>query len=255
MNFSLKHIPHRTQAPRVAGLTMVNDKGLSLGEAQNMIDGAAPFIDMVKLGFGTALLTNGIKEKIRFYKQHDIRVFVGGLLFEAYVARGQFKDYLKLMEELELNWFEVSDGSLTLTHEEKCDYIRMLKEKGIVVSELGSADKDKVKVTPPYRWIELMKAELEAGSTYLIAEAKELGTEGIYRDSGEVREGLVEEILTRIPAEKIIWEAPAKDQQLYFVKLLGANANLGNIHPVDIISLETMRLGLRSDSFHFFLQR
>lgn len=254
MNFALKNIPSRTKAPRENGLTMINDKGLSLGEAEEMLSGAGPYIDMVKLGFGTALLTKGIKEKIKLYQQYDIRVFAGGLLFEAFVARHQFDDYLRLSDELKLNWFEVSDGALQLTHKEKCEYIRTLGKKGTVISELGSADKDKVQVTPPYRWIELMQAELEAGSTYLIAEAKEWGTEGIYRDSGEVREGLVEEILTRIPAEKIIWEAPAKDQQLYFIKLLGANANIGNIHPAEVISLETMRLGLRSDSFSFFLK-
>ena len=126
---------------------------------------------------------------------------------------------------------------------------------GTVISEIGSKDQDKVKVTPPYQWIQLMQAELDAGSSYLIAEAKELGNVGLYRDSGEVREGLVEEILTKIPAEKIIWEAPGKDQQLYFIRLLGCNANLGNIHPSEVIPLETMRIGLRSDSFDLFLKK
>ena len=156
---------------------------------------------------------------------------------------------------LKISWVEVSDGAIALSHEQKCDYIQQFSRQRTVVSEIGSKDKDKVQVTPPYKWIQLMQAELEAGSSYVIAEAKEMGTVGIYRDSGEVREGLVQEILTKIPAEKIIWEAPVKDQQLYFIKLLGCNANLGNIHPSEVIALEAMRVGLRSDSFSFYLEQ
>ena len=124
-----------------------------------------------------------------------------------------------------------------------------------MISEIGSKDKDRVLITPPYKWIELIQQELNAGSSYIIAEAKESGTEGLYRDSGEVRQGLVEEILTKIPAEKLIWEAPQKDQQLFFIQRLGCNANLGNIHPSEVIPLEAMRVGLRSDSFNFFLDQ
>jgi phosphosulfolactate synthase len=147
----------------------------------------------------------------------------------------------------------VSDGTINITHPQKCDYIRQFCKTATVISEVGSGDKDKIHITPPYRWIELMQAELDAGSRYVVAEAKESGTAGIYRDSGEVREGLVEEILNKIAAESIIWEAPKKDQQLYFIKLLGCNANLANISPAEVIALETMRVGLRADSFDFFL--
>jgi phosphosulfolactate synthase len=147
----------------------------------------------------------------------------------------------------------VSDGDINISRQQKCDYISRFSKIGTVISEVGSKDKDRVLITPPYKWIELIQQELDAGSSYVIAEAKESGTEGLYRDSGEVRQGLVEEILTKISDEKLIWEAPQKHQQLFFIKRLGCNANLGNIHPSEVIALETMRLGLRCDSFNFFL--
>ena len=136
---------------------------------------------------------------------------------------------------------------------QKCGYIEKLSAIGIVLSEVGS--KDAAHIIPPYKWIELMRAELQAGATYVIAEAREAGNVGIYRGSGEVREGLVQEILTQIPGEKILWEAPQKEQQLYFIELLGPNVNLGNIAPSEIIALETMRIGLRGDTFELFLDK
>lgn len=254
MNYNLSSIPERTSRPRSFGLTVISDKGMSIAETENLLAVGKPYIDMVKLAFGTALVTPQIREKVKLYQSNNVPVFFGGLLFEAFVIRGQYNDYIKLLEEFELSFIEVSDGAISISHEEKCHYIKTLSEIGTVISEVGSKDKDKVKVTPPYQWINMMQAELDAGSAYLIAEAKETGTEGVYRNSGEVREGLVEEILTRIPGERIIWEAPEKDQQLYFIRQLGCNANLGNIEPREVIPLETMRLGLRSDSFDLFLE-
>lgn len=253
MNFKLNNIPTRTARPRTHGLTIVSDKGLSLTETENLLSVAASYIDMVKFAFGTAMITPLLKEKINLYQSYKIPVYFGGLLFEAFVVRNQLKDYMKMIEACEISMIEISDGSINISHEEKCSYIRHFSKTKTVVSEIGSKDKDKVQITPPYKWIQLMQAELDAGSEYVVAEAKESGTVGLYRDSGEVREGLVEEILTKIPANKIIWETPEKDQQLYFIKLLGSNANLGNITPSEIISLESMRIGLRGDSFDFFL--
>ena len=255
MNFTLNEIPTRTTQPRTVGLTMVSDKGLSLPEAESLLSVAAPHIDMVKLAFGTALITPSLEKKIQLYRSHNIQVFFGGLLFEAFVIRKQLNDYIKMIEQYNISLIEVSDGSIKISHEQKCDYIRQFSKMGTVISEIGSEDKDKVHITPPYKWIQLMQAELDAGSSYVIAEAKETGTVGLYRNSGEVREGLVDEILTKIPAEKIIWETPAKDQQLFFIKLLGCNANLGNIAPSEVIALETMRIGLRSDSFELFIDK
>jgi phosphosulfolactate synthase len=255
MNFHLTQIPDRTARPRTYGLTMVNDKGLSVMEASHLVSGAGPHIDLVKLAFGTPLFSGGLHEKIGLFRNAGIPVFFGGLLFEAFVIRGQFDDYLSLLKEYQITHIEVSDGSIDITHAEKCGYIEKLARYGTVLSEIGSKDKDREHITPPYQWIKLMQAELSAGSAYIVAEARETGNVGIYRDSGEVREGLVQEILTKIPAEKILWEAPQKDQQLYFLTLIGANANLGNINPSEVVALEAMRLGLRGDSFHLYLEK
>ena len=253
MNFNLSQIPERTQQPRKEGITMVMDKGLSLLEAQNLVSVGWPHIDIVKLGFGTAFVTPNVREKIEVYQKANMAVYFGGTLFEAFLIRNAFQDYIDMMKDYGISHVEVSDGSITIPHAEKCGYIEKLTKFGTVLSEVGS--KDAAHIIPPYKWIELMRAELEAGSTYVIAEAREAGNVGIYRGSGEVREGLVQEILTQIPAEKIIWEAPQKAQQLYFLELIGCNVNLGNIAPTEVIPLEAMRIGLRGDSFHFYLDK
>lgn len=232
---------------------MVMDKGLSVEEAKNFLSVGYPHVDIIKLGFGTSFVTPNLEEKLEVYRSHDIPVYFGGTLFEAFLIRNQFEDYLAVCKKYGISYMEVSDGSIDIPHAEKCGYIEKLTAYGTVLSEVGS--KDAEHIIPPYKWIELMKAELEAGSTYVIAEAREAGTVGIYRGTGEVREGLVQEILTQIPGEKIIWEAPQKAQQLYFIELLGCNVNLGNIAPTEILPLETMRIGLRGDTFHLFLNK
>ncbi len=252
MNFPLLNIPERTAKPRAHGLTMVMDKGMGLNDVQNFMSVAAPYVDVVKLGFGTAFVTASLREKIEAYRSHGIPVYFGGTLFEAFLVRNQFDDYVAVLDEYNIQYVEVSDGSITIPHAEKCGYIEKLAARGFtVLSEVGS--KDAAHIIPPYKWIELMRAELESGSEYVIAEAREAGNVGIYRGSGEVREGLVQEILTQIAAEKIIWEAPQKAQQVYFLELLGANVNLGNLAPAEVIPLEAMRVGLRGDTFHLFL--
>ena len=251
MNFNLSQMPDRNVKPRVDGITMVMDKGLSIPEVHNFMSIAHPHVDIVKLGFGTSFVTPNLREKIEAYQGYDIPVYFGGTLFEAFLIRNQFDDYIAICKDYKINYMEVSDGSITIPHAEKCGYIEKLTKHGTVLSEVGS--KDAAHIIPPYKWIELMRAELEAGSTYVIAEAREAGNVGIYRGSGEVREGLVQEILTQIPGEKIIWEAPQKAQQLYFLELLGCNVNLGNIAPSEMIALEAMRSGLRGDSFHLYL--
>lgn len=253
MNFPLKNIPERTAQPRSHGLTMIMDKGLSLDEVSGFISIARPYIDLIKLGFGTSAVTPNLKEKVELYLKHDIPVYFGGTLFEAFLIRDQFDDYLNIIKEYGLKHVEVSDGSIDIDHSVKCGYIERLAKEVTVLSEVGS--KDATHIIPPYKWIELMRAELNSGSTYVIAEAREAGNVGIYRGTGEVREGLVQEILTQIPAEKIIWEAPQKAQQVYFMQLLGANVNLGNIAPNDVIPLEATRIGLRGDTFHFYLDK
>lgn len=253
MNFSLSQMPDRNRKPRTDGITMVMDKGLSINEVHNFMSVALPHVDIVKLGFGTSFVTPNLREKIEVYQSYDIPVYFGGTLFEAFLIRNQFEDYIRVCEDYNINYMEVSDGSVTIPHAEKCGYIEKLTQYGTVLSEVGS--KDAAHIIPPYKWIELMRAELEAGATYVIAEARESGNVGIYRGSGEVREGLVQEILTQIPGEKILWEAPQKAQQLYFLELLGCNANLGNIAPSEVIAMEAMRIGLRGDTFELYLNK
>ncbi len=253
MNFNLTEIPDRNAKPRTEGLTMVMDKGLSVEEASHFMSVGSQYVDVVKLGFGTAYVTPRLEEKLDVYRSYQIPVYFGGTLFEAFLIRDQVDDYLEVCRRYHVTYMEVSDGCINLPHADKCRYISQLSALGTVFSEVGS--KDENIVMPPYKWIQLMKAELEAGASYVIAEAREAGNIGIYRGSGEVREGLVQEILTQIPKEKVLWEAPQKDQQLYFIELLGQDVNLGNIAPKEIIALETMRLGLRGDSFHLYLNQ
>jgi phosphosulfolactate synthase len=252
MNYTLHQVPERTQKPRDTGFTMAMDKGLSVREAEDLMSTSSDYIDIVKLGWATSYVTPNLKEKIRVYKEAGIPTYFGGTLFEAFVVRNQFDDYRRILDEFQLSYAEVSDGSIELNHDLKCNYIRTLAEQVTVLSEVGS--KDAEKIIPPYKWISLMRAELEAGAWKVIGEAREGGNVGLFRSTGEVRSGLVEEILTQIPFEKIIWEAPQKSQQVWFIKLLGTNVNLGNIAPNEIIPLETIRLGLRGDTFMDFLK-
>jgi len=230
---------------------MVMDRGLSLREAEDFVTVCGEYVDIIKLGWATSYVTPHLKDKLQIFKEANIPVYFGGTLFEAFIVRNQFEDYRKILDKYSLTFAEVSDGSIELEHDLKCDYISKLSEQVTVLSEVGS--KDAEKIIPPYKWIKLMQEELDAGAWKVIGEARETGTVGLYRASGEVRSGLVEEILTKIPYEKIIWEAPQKEQQVWFIKLLGSNVNLGNIAPSEIIPLETLRLGLRGDTFNYFL--
>lgn len=251
MNFSLNNIPDREQKPRQKGMTMVMDKGLSIREVEDFLSIGHSYSDIVKLGWGTSHVTPNLQEKLSVYREAKIPYYFGGTLFEAFIIRNQFDEYRRVIDKYKLEYAEVSDGSISLPHDEKCEYIRKLSEQVTVLSEVGS--KDDQSIIAPYRWIELMNAEFQAGSWKVIAEARESGSVGIYRESGEVRQGLIDEILTQIPYENIIFEAPQKAQQVWFIKLLGANVNLGNIAPAEVIPLETIRLGLRGDTFSDFL--
>ena len=249
--FNLSQLPDRTAKPRNNGITMVMDKGLSLQEVENFLENGSHYTDIVKLGFGTSVFTNKLQDKINLYKSANIPVYLGGTLFEAYIVRNQFDDYVKLIEKLGITHIVVSDGSLDMNHDVKCNYINTLSKNFTVLSEVGS--KDAEKIIPPYEWIEQMETELQAGAWKVIGEARESGTVGIFRGTGEVRSGLVAEIIRKIPQADVIWEAPKKEQQVWFIQLYGSNVNLGNIAPNEIIPLETLRMGLRGDSFHFFL--
>ena len=249
----LSFLPNRENKPRQAGLTMVMDKGLSLREAEDLVSVAHHLIDYVKLGFGTSLFTNNVEEKIKCYQKAGINVYLGGTLFEAFLVRNKYEDYKTLINKLGIDMIEVSDGSMVLEHDLKCDYINKLSKEYTVISEVGS--KEAGIIIAPNRWITMMKTELEAGSIKVIAEARESGTVGIYRPDGTAHVALINKILAKVPQEKILWEAPIKSQQAWFIKHFGANVNLGNIAPNEIVSLETLRMGLRGDTFMQFLPK
>jgi len=253
MNFSIGQIPDRSSQPRSVGLTMVMDKGLSFRETEDFIDGNKPYIDIVKLGFGSAMVTPRLSEKLNLYMKANIPVYFGGTLLEAFLVRDDFKGYIDIINKFGVKYAEISDGSITLAHDEKCNLIKRLKKHVTVISEVGS--KEEGIIIHPTRWIEMMQKELDAGVWKVIAEARESGTVGIYRPNGKAHVMLINKIVNKVPVEKIIWETPIKSQQVYFIKLFGANVNLGNIAPTEVIALESLRLGLRSDTFFQFLKQ
>ena len=244
-NVNLPFFPERPEKPRTSGIAMVMDKGLSLREAENFIESSADLTDFVKLGFGTSVITPKVKEKVLLYKQAGIRVYVGGTLFEAFAIRDQFDEYRRYIDSLGLDAVEISDGSMTMDHDAKCNYIQTLSKSYTVLSEVGS--KEAGILIAPNRWIEMMETELQAGSFKVIAEARESGNVGIYKPSGKAHSTLINKILSKIDMNSIIWEAPIKSQHVWFINHFGANVNLGNIAPQEVIALETLRLGLRGD--------
>lgn len=251
MNFQLPHIPERPKKPRKEGLTMVMDKGLSLIETECFIESGGEFTDFVKLGFGTSAVTNKLQEKLKLYHNANIRPYFGGTLFEAFAIRNMVDDYRKLIDKYKLDLVEISDGSMSMPHDEKLEYIRTFAKQVTVISEVGSKQKDKI--IPDEQWVQMMKTELQEGSMKVIAEARESGTVGIYNSNGSANENLIKTIAAHINPTDILWEAPEGKQQVWFIKLYGPNVNLGNIAPNIVIPLECLRLGLRGDTFFDFL--
>ncbi|MGZ3920011.1 MAG: phosphosulfolactate synthase, partial [Bacteroidia bacterium] len=233
------------------GVTMVMDKGISIRQAEDMISSSADYIDFVKLGFGTSIISKNVKEKIKLYKNAGMKVYVGGTLLEAFLIRDKFEDYMRYISDLGCDAAEVSDGSIELEHDKKCGYISRLAKDFTVLSEVGS--KEEGVIIHPARWIKMMQSELEAGAFKVIAEARESGTVGIFHKNGSAHTMLISRIVNKVKIENIIWETPQKSQQVYFLKLFGANVNVGNIGVDDVIPLETLRLGLRGDTFFTFL--
>ncbi len=251
MNNVLPFLPERPSKPRNSGITMVMDKGLSIREAEDFMSVGSEYTDYVKLGFGTCLITPGFEKKIDIYKKAGTMPYFGGTLFEAFVVRDMFRDYIEFLDKYEIDVVEVSDGSFDIEHSRKLEYINKLAQKVTVISEVGS--KKKEVVYSPEEWVAMMKAELNAGSVKVIAEARESGTTGIYNEDGSINNEIICGIAEHVKLENVIWEAPLKSQQAWFIRHFGANVNLGNIAPAEIIPLESLRLGLRGDTFFQFL--
>jgi phosphosulfolactate synthase len=251
MNFQLPYMPERPEKPRQKGVTMVMDKGLSLRETEDLCEISAPYCDLIKLGFGTSLITNKLSEKIKLYKSAGLRPYFGGTLFEAFAVRNILDQYRKYLDQFEMEVVEISDGVMELDHKLKCKYIKEFSKNYTVLSEVGT--KLKGKEISNEKWISYMQTELQSGAWKVIGEARESGNIGIYHDDGSANFELILEIKKAVDPDAIVWEAPLKSQQVWFIKLLGANVNLGNIPTNEIIPLETLRLGLRGDTLLSFL--
>jgi phosphosulfolactate synthase len=236
----------RPAKPRETGLTHVIDKGLNLRDIEGLFDTAGQFVDIVKLGWGTSYVTNNLEKKIALYRSLDTPVVCGGTLFEAACARDRLDDYRRWLVENRFSHVEVSDGAIELPRERKLELIADLAHDFVVLSEVGS--KDSEVVYPPFQWVEWMREELEAGAWKVITEGREGGTSGIFRRDGEMRTGLIGEIAHGLEVADVIFEAPTKASQAWFVKHFGPEVNVGNIPPEEVIPLETLRLGLRADT-------
>jgi len=247
MNFPLTHVPERTSGKREFGLTMMMDKGLSLKEAEHFIDSSAHFTDLVKFGFGTALITRNLKEKVKLNKSAGLKPYFGGTLFEMFFVRDEFEAFRRFISKSGVENVEVSDGTIRMDHAEKLECIATLAKEYQVLSEVGSKVKG-VELSDEV-WVSYMKTELATGSWKVIAEARESGTIGIYNPDGSANRGLIDHIMQEISVENVIWEAPNKAQQTMFIQMVGANVNLGNIAPGEVVSLEALRLGMRGDTF------
>ena len=240
-------LPPRSVKPRSSGLTHVLDRGLSLAQVDGLIEVAGSSVDIVKLGWGTAVATGNLEPKLERYREHGIPVVLGGTLTELAIQQRRVDGLVEWLRRLGMEHVEVSDGTITLDPAEKRALIARLAGEGFtVLSEVGS--KDAEMIMAPYRWVEQIQAELDAGAWKVIAEARESGTAGIYRPTGEIRQGLIDEIVHAIDAERLLFEAPLKEQQVYLIRRFGPDVNLGNIAPDDVLALETLRLGLRSDT-------
>jgi phosphosulfolactate synthase len=248
--YNIPDLPARPDKPRERGLTHMLDKGLSARQAEDVLAVGAAYIDLVKLGWGTAVITPNLRRKLEVYQSADMPVYFGGTLFEAFFLRNQLDTYRRLLDDLSVEYLEISDGSVSMAQEEKLDAIRTFAQDFRVLSEVGS--KDANNIMPPYKWVEFIQAELEAGSWKVICESRESGTAGLFRPNGEIRSGLVDEIVARVNPKDIIFEAPNKMQQVWFIKHQGANVNLGNVAPEEVIPVETLRLGLRGDTLFTF---
>jgi phosphosulfolactate synthase len=239
-------LPERTTKPRESGITHVLDKGYSLDQVRDFLAAAKGYVDIVKLGWGTAVVTPNLKEKIDLYQSNGVPVCFGGTLFEVCLRQNKLEEYLQTVRDLGMDHIEVSDGTVAMDEVDKIAILRRLSKEFRVLSEVGS--KDAEVVIAPYKWVESIKRELEAGAWKVVTEGRESGTVGIYQPGGEVKEGLLEEIVTAVDAENLLFEAPVKSQQTWFIKQFGANVNLGNILPEEVISVETLRLGVRGDT-------
>ena len=253
MNTTTLHLPSRAGKPRATGLTMVIDGGISLWHFADIISSASQYIDFVKFGWGTAVVTGNIDAKIDVLREHDIRFYFGGTLFEKYVLQDRLDDFQRFCAGHQCRHVEVSNGTIPLTNTGKASYIRKLADDFTVISEVGFKDPLRSEDLPPDAWIEYIHEDLEAGSSLVTLEARESGRSGICQADGTLRSALIEYMLTSgIDQDRLLFEAPTTALQARFITRLGPDVNLGNIPAQGVLGLETLRLGLRADTLTAF---
>lgn len=253
MNPTVLALPERATKPRARGLTIVIDNGIPLTYFQDVVESMGSLVDLVKFGWGTSLVTETIERKITCLQKHQIDYFFGGTLFEKYLSQHMLDAYLDYCRQHGCDYIEISNGTIALSNDEKARLITDVAKEFRVLSEVGYKDSERSLHLHPAQWIAFIRQDLAAGAERVITEARESGTSGICRSNGELRFGLIEEILsTDIDPNKLVFEAPNKSLQTYFIQRLGSNVNLANIPIQDIIPLETLRLGLRSDTLLTF---
>lgn len=240
-------LPERMQKPRINGITAIHDVGIPLGELQILLDDFHSYVDIAKFGVGTAMVTPKLMEKISIYQSFGINPYFGGTLFEKFFYLKRIDKYLKLLNDFNINIIEVSNGTIDIPLKERIAFIKSLEDNFQVIAEVGSKDPDLL--MPPSVWIEEVGSFFDLGCSYVILEGRDSASAGLYRPSGELRSGLLSDILSTFGPEKIIIEAPTAQSQMLFIKMLGANVNLGNVAPRDILLLEAQRRGLRNETF------
>ena len=241
----------RTPKPREIGLTHVMDKGLNIREIEGLFDTAGEYVDIVKFGWGTSYVTNNLEKKIALYRSLDTPVVCGGTLFEVAYGLDKLDEFKSWLQHHRFSHVEVSDGTLEIPRDRKLELIADFARDFTVLSEVGS--KDSEVVFAPYQWVQWIKEEKEAGAWKVITEAREGGSAGIFRKDGDMRTGLIDEIAHEIDFHDLVWEAPTKGSQAWFITHFGPEVNLGNIPPEEVIPLETLRLGLRGDTLQQML--
>jgi phosphosulfolactate synthase len=243
-------LPARPPKPRARGITHVIDPGLSARDAEGVMDSVGEFVDLVRFGWGTAYISSELRRKLDIYRAHGVPTMLGGTLTELAWLQGKVDGLRRWLDELGIEYVEVSSGVVPMPSDEKLALIRALASDRTVYAEVG--EKDPRALMAPYRWVELIREALEAGATQVVCEGRADGSAGVYRPDGEVRTGLVDEVAHEIDINRLIFEAPQRQQQIWFIERFGTDVNLGNVHPRDVISLETLRLGLRADTLPLF---
>lgn len=247
------HLPERQAKPRQSGLTVLIDNGVPLQFFRDTLESAAAYIDFIKFGWGTSLVTPQLEQKIAILRDHQVEFFFGGTLFEKYLSQRKLEDYRDFCLRCKATYIEISNGTLPISNREKAKYIKQFSDDFLIMSEVGHKDDEVSEALTSSEWIESILEDLDAGAYKVITEARESGTSGICHSTGEMRLDIINDIVeSGISLDRIIFEAPNKRMQTCFIQLVGSDVNLANIPFSDPISLETLRLGLRSDTFYTF---